>query len=113
MLNCIQEQTATPKRKGKREMQRMSNAQIIETTAAMMGLDTSAEYRTYQQWKLRGYQVQKGQKAAMTVGLWTPTKASKKQQEENPEAKTRLWLKTSALFTIDQVKQIETKGATA
>lgn len=94
-------------------MARMSNSQIISTTAGLMGLDQSAEYFTYQQWRTRGYQVQKGQKAVMVCDLWTPTKASKKQLEENPDAKIGMWQKRSALFTADQVKPIITKGATA
>ena len=88
-------------------MATITNKEIIITSATLKNLDTTAEYYTYAQWQKRGYQVQKGQKAVMTIGLWTPTKASKKQIEEGATNNTRCFLKTSALFTIEQVKPIE------
>ena len=92
------------------EMASITNEEIIYYAAVTAGLDPSKEYFTYNQWKLKGYQVQKGSKAVLTVGLWTPTKASKKQIEEGKEG-VRCYLKTSALFTKDQVAPIEMKQA--
>ena len=92
-------------------MASISNAEIIATEAMMAGLDPDAEYLTFMQWKQRGYSVKKGAKAVIKTGLWTPCKASRKELAENPEAKARCYLKTSFLFTREQVEPMKQRQA--
>jgi hypothetical protein len=88
-------------------MASISNAEIIHNEAMLAGLDPEAEYLTFAQWKFRGYSVIKGQHAVIKTGLWTPCKASKAEMAENPEAKVRCYLKTSHLFTREQVEPMK------
>jgi len=85
----------------------ISNAEIIATEATLAGLDPEAEYLTFAQWKFRGYSVKKGSKAVIKTGLWTPCKASKAEMAENPNAKAKCYLKTSHLFTREQVEPMK------
>lgn len=94
-------------------MASISNAEIIQTECIMRGLDPDKQYLTFAQWKFKGYSVKKGEHAVIKTGLWTPCKASKKRQEENPDAKIGCYLKTSHLFTGDQVEPIKEKARIA
>ena len=89
----------------------ISNAEIIATEATLAGLDPDAEYLTFAQWKFRGYSVKKGEHAVIKTGLWTPCKASKAEMAENPNAKARCYLKTSHLFTREQVEPMKQRQA--
>ena len=92
-------------------MASISNAEIIANEAMLAGLDPEAEYLTFAQWKFRGMSVKKGSKAVIKTGLWTPCKASKKELEGNPDAKARCYLKTSFLFTREQVEPMKQRQA--
>ena len=94
-------------------MASISNGEIIATECMMRNLDPTKEYLTFMQWKMRGYSVKKGEHAIIKTGLWTPCKASKKRQEENPEAKIGCYLKTSHLFTREQVEPTKEKARIA
>lgn len=94
-------------------MASISNAEIIANECMLAGLDPGKEYRTFAQWKFRGMSVKKGEHAVIKTGLWTPCKASKAELAENPEAKAKCYLKTSFLFSNDQVeptKQTQAAG---
>lgn len=66
---------------------------------------------TFQQWKREGYSVSKGQTAFTKVDLWTCKEVKKKDEKgkETDEKEKKFYLKTSALFTIDQVEKIQKK----
>ena len=88
-------------------MASISNAEIIHNECILAGLDPDKEYLTFAQWKFRGMSVKKGEHAVIKTGLWTPCKASRKELAENPEAKARCYLKTSFLFTREQVEPMK------
>jgi len=67
--------------------------------------------KTYAAWKAAGYQVQKGQKALLQVELWTPCKFKEKDKDDKEKKGTKMFLKKSSLFTIDQVKKIDKEVA--
>lgn len=104
----------------------MTNNDIILTAATAAGILTAeqAEFltsrglmvpiHTYQFWKNAGYQVRKGEKAALKLNLWKPTKLSKAEQEdlseEDSENITKMRLSKSSLFTWKQVDKIDGAG---
>jgi len=88
-------------------MASISNAEIISNECKLRGLDPTKEYLTFMQWKTRGYSAKKGEHAVIKTGLWTPCKASKKELEANPDAKAKCYLKTSHLFTREQVEPMK------
>ena len=88
-------------------MASISNAEIIHNECLLRGLDPGQEYLTFAQWKFKGYSVKKGEHAVIKTGLWTPCKASKAELAEDPEARVRCYLKTSHLFTRNQVEPMK------
>ena len=48
----------------------MNNTLLINQAIENSTLDKSLAYHTYKEWKNKGYQVQKGQKAVLSVQLW-------------------------------------------
>lgn len=100
----------------------MTNNEIIFNEVVMNGIFTEDEainmiqnygslpIHTYTAWQAMGYQVQKGEKAAIKTMLWKPVK-DKKASEETGEEKTKMIMVKAALFTFEQVAKIETKAA--
>ena len=85
---------------------------IITKAAAEAAILTGADIplHTYAAWKSRGYQVRKGEKAAVKTSLWKRSKGKKKAQQEsteaaeqdsaeNPETSGHFFLATAFLFT--------------
>lgn len=66
------------------------------------------EIHTYNGWKERGYQVQKGQKAKAAFPIWKTVKRSKKKNEDEDKdtINERMFLKNSFWFTRNQVEAI-------
>lgn len=100
-------------------LQGKKNIQIIELGLIAQG-NFNFKYdgnnlKTYGQWKNLGYQVQKGEKAILQVELWTPCKynvsackdgkESKNNNKDKKEEYTKMYLKKSSLFSVEQVKK--------
>lgn len=74
---------------------------------------SKAEYQepeaihTYQGWKERGYQVQKGEHAVAQFPVW---KYATKKAEDDDQPDSRMFLKTASFFSQSQVKAIEPEG---
>ena len=94
----------------------MTNNQIIFNEVVANGIMTENEaleilesgYRlpvhTYAEWQRMGYQVQKGEKAAIKTKLWKPVT---KKDKETDEKEIKMIMVTAALFTNKQVAKIE------
>lgn len=94
----------------------MTNQQRVIQAAMESGLDVNETFYTYQEWKKRGYQVKKGEKASLKVELWIPKKKKDKAEDndqENKEETHRFFTRVTSLFTSEQVKKFDTKGKTA
>lgn len=78
----------------------MSNTQIVELEKMLIGIE--GELNTYQEWKNKGYQVQKGQKAIVKTQLW---KQVTKKNKEGQETK-KFYLVNASLFSEDQVEKV-------
>lgn len=91
---------------------------IMTREAADAALQSGLEIplHTYAAWKSRGYQVRKGEKAAVKTSLWKRSKGKKKARDaeqdhqqdsaENPEASGHFFLAAAFLFTAAQVEEI-------
>ena len=104
----------------------MTNEQIIIETALERGLFTEEEVgrfleqlgslplHTYSVWQQLGYQVRKGEKAAMSCKIWR-IKGKKAEAEaaemteEEKEADGRFYKKLAHFFLPSQVDKIEAK----
>lgn len=60
---------------------------------------------TYNGWKERGYQVQKGEKAIAQFTIWKRVVKKAKSDDEQDEAK--MFMKIASWFKFSQVKKIE------
>ena len=107
----------------------MTNEEIITRTAIQLGILSESEaeqiimsgkeipLHTYSAWKVRGYQVKKGEKAVCKVSLWKKSKAKKAKKgleqptedaEQEPIKDGHFFQTTAALFLISQCEQIQT-----
>lgn len=77
----------------------MSNIEIVETEKMLKGIE--GDLYTYQEWKQRGMQVQKGQKAILTTKLWKQIT----KKIEGIEQK-KFYLVNASLFHESQVTPI-------
>lgn len=88
----------------------MTNIERVAQAAADNGVEAEFLF-TYKEWQKRGFQVQKGEKATLKVALYIPTKKkakkAKKNEEGQEEQETSFIVKTTSLFTEDQVQKIE------
>ena len=65
------------------------------------------EIHTFNAWKERGYQVQKGEHAVAKFPVWK-YKATKQEAGDDVEpSKGKMFMKMAFFFTADQVKPIE------
>ena len=60
---------------------------------------------TYATWKSLGYQVKKGEKAKASFMIWKYVKGEK-QEENDEEPESKMFMKKAHFFTIDQVEKI-------
>lgn len=92
----------------------------VETEEGMITVEMPEEIHTFDQWKKRGFIVQKGQHAVAKFQIWMPKKAKKKAQKEedqkqpecqdDEEAKMAakgFYKKVASFFTADQVAPIK------
>lgn len=77
----------------------MTNLQIILGAMELAGV--KEEVDTYQGWKRRGYQVDRGQKAKFQTKIWKPCKRGKTEEGENETPK--LILVNASFFGKSQV----------
>ncbi len=77
----------------------MSNIEIVETEKMLKGIE--GDLFTYQEWKQRGMQVQRGQKAMLTIKLWKQVT----KKIEGVEQK-KFYLVNASLFGENQVEKI-------
>ena len=85
---------------------RHTNRDILIEALGLSGLAekyTEDEVNSFQQWKALGYKVKRGEKAVLKVQLWYPSKYTREDDKEE----TRFYMKTTALFTKDQVEPLE------
>ena len=95
----------------------MTNAQIIATVCIAKGIYTHEQINsmaeipvhTYQYWKAIGYQVRKGEKAAIKTRLWKMAKTQNIDDDPEKEKTPKLILVKSYLFTLSQVEKIQGK----
>lgn len=97
----------------------MTNTEIIIQHLEENEIDfdyNGSNLLTFQQWKKKGYSVQKGETAFVKIDLWTFKEVVEKDENgkvimENgkPKKEKKFFLKSAALFTADQVKKIEKK----
>ncbi len=104
----------------------MTNEQMIRKTAIDVGLFTEEQanafaaagrrlpLHTYAEWQALGFQVKRGEHAALKMQLWKPRKGKKQEeaiQQEAPESDTTdgsFFLATAHLFLYSQVEHIQT-----
>lgn len=89
----------------------------VKTEEGMITVEMPEEIYTFDQWKKRGFIVQKGQHAVAKFQIWMPKKAKKKEEEQKqPErqddedakmAAKGFYKKVASFFTIDQVAPIK------
>ncbi|MCY8256475.1 ArdC family protein [Bacillus spizizenii] len=92
-----------------------TNYQLIEEACMMINFDyDGTNLKTFNEWSNAGYIVKKGEKAFLTVDLWKPFVKKLTDKDGNPEIdektgkqkeEKRFMLKTSHLFTADQVEK--------
>ncbi len=83
----------------------MSNLEIIKSESTFKNFPFDGENLfTFQEWKARGYIVQKGQKAFLTTKLW---KKVTKVNKETGKTESYFVLVPAYLFTVQQVKKLE------
>ena len=85
---------------------RNTNKDILIEALGLSGLAEKYredEVNSFQQWKALGYKVKRGEKAVLKVQLWYPSKYTREDDKEE----TRFYMKTTALFTKDQVEPLE------
>lgn len=62
---------------------------------------------TFNYWKECGYTVRKGEKAVAKLTIWKHTTRTPKDEDGNElEPENRMFMKTSAFFSLSQVKPI-------
>ncbi len=78
----------------------------------IIGLDEDGMFEpllTYAEWKKRGFQVRKGERAIAKFGIWKPKTRKQKEEDEQSTKSVKtngFFLKTSAFFIRRQVEPI-------
>ena len=99
----------------------MTNNEIITKSAIAAGLITEAEamefmkegrripLHTYQEWKRMGYQVKRGEKAALELYLWRFAKNKSEDGKEEEDAEEHAYQAKAYLFAASQVEKAVTR----
>lgn len=77
---------------------------IVQDEEGKKELDMPEEIHTYQGWKERGYQVNKGEKAIAKFTIWKHVTKKKKDSDEETE---KMFMKNSSWFKMSQCTAIE------
>lgn len=101
----------------KKELKKMTNAQIIIKEAIAKEVYTPEQVEmflqklgcvplhTFKKWNDLGYKVKKGEHARVVTFLWKPN-VKKEDGEEKETTDTRMYMRKSHLFTMEQVEKI-------
>lgn len=98
----------------------MTNFEIITNAAIAEGLYTEEQVNaifqsghdlplhTYNEWKRAGFQVKKGEHAALSCDIWMPKKkkAAEKQEGDDEEEGRNFYKKHAHFFLVSQVESI-------
>lgn len=93
-------------------MSAVTNAMIIESYKFEHNI--TCPIHTYAKWQELGYQVKKGEKSMHKITIWKCGTKKVHDEESNDEesnteiTSSKLFMKTSAFFTINQVEKINT-----
>jgi antirestriction protein ArdC len=101
----------------------MTNLEIITTYLEENEIDfnyNGLNLLSFAQWKKEGLSVKKGETAFLKIDLWTMKLEEEKDEngkvimDENgkPKKKKKFYMKSTALFTADQVEKVK-KGKKA
>lgn len=95
----------------------MTNVQIITMEAIAQGIYTEEQATnffsagqllplfTYAEWKHKGFQVKRGEKACMKASIWM--KKKKKADEDEDKKQNDYYIKTASFFRPEQVEEIK------
>ena len=82
----------------------MTNQEILLMESNLRGFEYDGEnLHTYAEWKSRGKQVKKGEKAFLKCKLWKYTKSKDKEGNELKKC----YLVNASLFTDEQVEELK------
>ena len=82
----------------------MTNVEILAAECATRGIDE--EVHTFAKWKSLGYKVKHGEKALFNTMLWKQSTKIIKNDEDEEEKKTSMYMTKSFLFGRHQVEKI-------
>lgn len=72
-------------------------------------IELPEEIHTFNGWKERGYSVKKGEKSQIKFPIWKHTSKKVKNENDEDEEVTNMFMKMSAFFTLAQVELIQEK----
>lgn len=85
-----------------------TNKEIIQEYLLMNNIDyeyDGTNINSYKMWEMKGYQVKKGEKSFIKVGIWYPKKYTNKS-ENGEDENLKFYNKLTALFTKEQVEEV-------
>jgi hypothetical protein len=82
----------------------MTNLQILQEECATRGI--TEEVHTFAKWKSLGYKVKQGEKALFNTMLWKHSTKVVKNDEDEEEKKTSMYMTKAFLFGRHQVEKI-------
>lgn len=80
----------------------MKNTQIVNLYKIENNIPINEPLLTFSEWKMKGFTVKKGEKSHIKLNLWKRIKNTK----EDDKKEYSYIMKTTALFTKEQVKEI-------
>lgn len=87
-------------------MASVTNAMIIKSYKIAHNI--SCPIHTYAKWRELGYQVKRGEKSMHKITIWKCVAKVKHNDEDDADYESsKLFMKTSAFFTINQVEPIK------
>lgn len=81
----------------------MKNTQIVNLYKIENNIPANEPLLTFAEWKMKGFVVKKGEKAHIKLNLWKRVVNTK----EDDEKEYSYIMKTTALFTKEQVKEVK------
>lgn len=82
----------------------MANNNIL-IAVAMAEHHISEPVHTYENWKSKGFHVQKGEKALFQTKIWRPCKIKRTDKNGNVHSDMKLLLVNASFFGMSQVKK--------
>ena len=84
----------------------LNNLQAITLAKREAGIPDEIAVNSYGGWKEKGYQVQRGERAAFKTSIWVPCHAGKNKDGEDTSDFSRFFIRCTAFFTAEQVAPI-------